>query len=274
VKRISVLLTLLLAAAATAVSAQDEAKRERPKALGGDQPPIASTAEVPALAPVEAIRRASVQGKYRNLLFAISVPQDVRTYGPFNDYGDSATTAWGGYSGLPRGYWVYVYPYWYVWGEASGDSAPKAGDRSWGPEQATGEPDTESAGDLRTAWASLGPDTQDEWLQLDYAQAIVPAAVIVHETFNPGALNRITITRADTEEVDVWKGDDPTPAGREKGVSIIPVSVETPTSRIRIHLDSKRVEGWNEIDAVGLIDHMGRTHWAVKATASSTYAEQ
>ena len=43
--------------------------------------------------------------------------------------------------------------------------------------------------------------------------------------------------------------------------------------RVRIELDSPGVNGWNEIDAVGLLDESGVTHWATSATASSTYAE-
>ncbi|MGH7149305.1 MAG: hypothetical protein ACREIU_01340, partial [Planctomycetota bacterium] len=35
--------------------------------------------------------------------------------------------------------------------------------RPWGPEQATGEPDTPGAGDHVSAWASLAPDGSGEW---------------------------------------------------------------------------------------------------------------
>src|SRR5258706_8055915 len=37
--------------------------------------------------------------------------------------------------------------------------------RSWGPEQATGAPDTFSAGDISTAWASREPNAGAEWLR-------------------------------------------------------------------------------------------------------------
>lgn len=56
------------------------------------------------------------------------------------------------------------------------------------------------------------------------------------------------------------------------GVSEIPVEVDFTTQRVRIHLDSPRVYGWNEIDAVGLVDQDGLVHWAVHAEASTTYA--
>lgn len=61
--------------------------------------------------------RASVGGKYRTLLREIRVPQDRGSYGYFTDYGHSTTASWGGHDNLPPGYWVYVYPNWYIWGE-------------------------------------------------------------------------------------------------------------------------------------------------------------
>jgi hypothetical protein len=110
-------------------------------------------------------------------------------------------------------------------------------------------------------------------LELEYDQSFKPTGVIVHETFHPGALNRITMFQSNTEETDAWRGTDPTPRSAEHGVSIVPVTVPFETNKIRLYLASKEVPGWNEIDAVGLIDGRGKTHWAVHATASSTYAE-
>src|SRR5262249_20892308 len=46
------------------------------------------------------------------------------------------------------------------------------------------------------------------------------------------------------------------------------------TNRIKVYIESTKVPGWNEIDAVGLVDAKGKTFWAICAEASSTYAEQ
>jgi hypothetical protein len=62
-------------------------------------------------------RAASAHGKYANLLQKICVPGDEQTYGAFNDWGYWDGTEWAGYSNLPAGYWVYVAPNWYIWGE-------------------------------------------------------------------------------------------------------------------------------------------------------------
>jgi hypothetical protein len=60
---------------------------------------------------------ASVKGKYRNLLRAISVPQDRQSYTDFREWGYYTGTEYYGYKNLPAGHWVYVYPRWYIWGE-------------------------------------------------------------------------------------------------------------------------------------------------------------
>ena len=38
-------------------------------------------------------------------------------YKDFTDYGYCECSAWGGHQNLPNGYWVYVCPNWYIWGE-------------------------------------------------------------------------------------------------------------------------------------------------------------
>ena len=62
---------------------------------------------------------ASVNGKYQTLLMTVYAPQDKAGYGAFNDWGYSTTTSWAGYTSLPPGYWVYVYPNWYIWKSVS-----------------------------------------------------------------------------------------------------------------------------------------------------------
>jgi hypothetical protein len=232
----------------------------------------ASTPKAPRALPLqESLEKARVDGKYAMLLRQFNAEKDFEKYGAFRDAGPRTFTDYAGLTGLPAGHWVYVYPYWYIWRDLAEKPTPA---RSWGPEQATGPPDTPGAGDFTTAWASLTPDGQDEWLMLEYAEPILPAAVLVHETYNPGALVRVTVFKLDGEEVEVWKGKDPTAQGAGRGVSEIAVDVDFKTNRVKIYLDSKAVPGWNEIDTVGLRDSGGKTHWAMGADASSTFADQ
>jgi hypothetical protein len=219
--------------------------------------------------PQQMLKKANVDGKYRMLLAQIKVDRDKEANGDFRDLGFRDRNQYGDYKDLPKGHWVYVSPYWYIWRDKASEQRPK---RNWGPEQATGEPDTNMAGDIVTAWASQTPDGQDEWLLLEYAEPITPTAVLVYETYNPGALVRVTAFRPDGEEVELWKGQDPTTPDNAMGVSEIPVKADFKTNRVKLYLDSRNVPGWNEIDAVGLRDKEKQVHWAAAAEASSTYA--
>ncbi len=234
-------------------------------------PSLTPQGEPPAVA-APAARVA--QNQYKTLLKTLEVPDDRTRYGDFYNYGYWSGTSYAGHDDLPAGYWVYLSPNWYIFKEAAeGPSAPQL-PRPWGPEQATGAPDTwPRSGDLTTAWASKTPDGQREWLELTYDAPIRPVAVMVYETFNPGAVDRVTGYDANGQEVELWSGADPTSAGSEKGISIIPLHPEFDLTRIRVYVDSPKVAGWNEIDAVGLLDAAGTTHWAKSATASSTYAD-
>lgn len=217
----------------------------------------------------DALKKASVNGKYQMLLRQFKVADDKDNYGDFSDYGIFQGTSYKGFDDLPKGHWVWVEPYWYIWRDVKADAGGK---RAWGPEQATGEPDTAEAGDFETAWASQSPDGQDEWLLLEYAEPVLLKEVHVHESYNPGAVTRVTAFKLDGSEVEVWKGKDPT-AGKDIGVSVLPVKDGFRTNRVKLYIESTKVEGWNEIDAVGLKDGQGKVHWAVAADASSTYAE-
>ena len=151
--------------------------------------------------------------------------------------------------------------------------APAAAKRGYGPEQATGKPDVELAGDNVNAWASLGADDREEWLVCEYENAVKAKAVSVYETYKPGALYKVTAFDAEGEEVLAWEGEDPTPRDKPKGISIIPIKLDFPIRKIKLYLDSPAVPDWNEIDAVGLEDVDGNKQWAITVEASTTYAQ-
>lgn len=303
--------------------------------LFGVASPLAGQEAAPGASetsPMVALDKASVEGKYAKLLRQIEVEDDAALYGEFYDWGYYTGASYRGFDDLPAGYWVWVKPHWYIWGESKGVAAPavleefpplvaakafleieargeppkeepilpvveppaapaapavpmaliplfeaapvKAAGRSWGPEQATGPPDTPAAGDYSTAWASKTPDGADEWLELSYEKPVELKKVLVHETYNPGALIKVVAYTSGEMDTEIWSGRDPVVDEGGKGVAEIPVDARITTQKIRIYLDSKAVAGWNEIDAVGLVDAKGVTHWATKAVASSTFADR
>lgn len=63
----------------------------------------------------DALKKASVDGKYSNLLHIIESKDDFQTYQQFSDYGFWSGKSYAGHQNLQPGYWVYAFPNWYVW---------------------------------------------------------------------------------------------------------------------------------------------------------------
>jgi hypothetical protein len=61
------------------------------------------------------MNQASLNGKYVNLLHVIEVPEDKIIYDAFCDWGYSYCDSYADNVDLKPGFWVYVYPYWFVW---------------------------------------------------------------------------------------------------------------------------------------------------------------
>jgi hypothetical protein len=89
-----------------------------------------------------------------------------------------------------------------------------------------------------------------------------------------GGTNMAEGIRAGITEHEAWTGTDPTPRTAARGTSIIPIKTKFPVQKVKLFFDSPAVAGWNEIDAVGLRSKDDNVQWAMKVTASSTYAQQ
>lgn len=219
----------------------------------------------------QALEKASVGGKYSNLLRKVDAAEDRGRYGDFNDYGHSTTGTYAGQTSLPPAYWVYVYPSWYLWEQQNATTGVSASGR-WGTNQVLGAPNTQGAGDIDTAWASKTADGQREWLETGFDQPVVATEVHIHETFNPGALTRLVGITPAGVQLELWKGVA-SAAGVPRRELVVPLTAPTTLQTVFLELDSPAVPGWNEIDAVGLRASDGTMHWASSARASSTYAK-
>ncbi|MEM7148145.1 MAG: hypothetical protein AAF591_23785 [Verrucomicrobiota bacterium] len=145
--------------------------------------------------------------------------------------------------------------------------------RSWGHEQAAGEPNTPRAGDISTAWAPKAQDGGEEWLQLDYEDAVDVSQINVIESHNPGAISKVTAIGEDGQEVVVWEGAMDPSETDELITSEFPVSQAVRANQLKVYLDTRRVSGWNEIDAVELVGENGRKQWAIGSSASSSFSD-
>lgn len=146
--------------------------------------------------------------------------------------------------------------------------------RDWGPEQAIGEPDSSMGRDSTTAWSPRKQNDGIQWLELLYPRMITAVGVTVFESYNPGALIRVTTFDAHGNESLAWDIDSPEQVNRSGGAVAIRFTQPVDTRRIRLYLDTDKVDGWNAINAVGLWSEDRQRYWAIDAEASSTYATE
>lgn len=155
-------------------------------------------------------------------------------------------------------------------------NGPRVGNSSWSIDQVLGAPDTSIVGDVATAWASATPDGQQEWIIVEFDKEVVAAKLDVIESFNPGAISRVSTVSALGTETVVWDvaGSSSTTTQLTNSImtsSSITFSNPVKSRRFKIEINSPKVRGWNEIDAVRLVDQQGNTQWASSAWASSSF---
>ncbi|MBL8134427.1 MAG: hypothetical protein JNL42_21380, partial [Anaerolineae bacterium] len=137
---------------------------------------------------------------------------------------------------------------------ASASGSSQYGSSSWTFEQATGEPDTASCGDIGTAWASA-TSTGKDTLVLVYAESVIPSQVNVYQTYNPGAIFRVELSSSATGEAfDLPDSADPVGNTACPGIFTLDISgITEPVDTVTIFLDQTLTGSWNEIDAVELV---------------------
>jgi hypothetical protein len=92
------------------------------------------------------------------------------------------------------------------------------------------------------------------------------------ETHTPGAISKIAAVLQNGEEVTIWEGvAESAEAPLE---TVFPVVGDIVARSVKLYLDTRRVAGWNEIDAVQMIGRDGTSQWASQSAASSSYADQ
>jgi hypothetical protein len=122
----------------------------------------------------------------------------------------------------------------------------------WSAQQATGAPNTQECGDFETAWASEASDGVD-WLEVGFETPVVPTRIDIRETNAPGSIVEVEVKDEAGQYYKVWQGE-PGVVAQCPRVFAVPVSgVPAKVVAVRIHLDQRESDTWNEIDAVQLV---------------------
>jgi len=112
--------------------------------------------------------------------------------------------------------------------------------------QATGAPTTAKS------WIPSSKDGTLEWLDLTYAQSVVPTGINIWESNGPGFVTKVeAFDQKKNGWLKLWEGIDPT-LGPPKVFSPTLAKTSLSTDTIRLTVNTK-VPDWNEIAAVALL---------------------
>jgi hypothetical protein len=125
---------------------------------------------------------------------------------------------------------------------------------SWSASQALGAPDVyPQHGDIQKAWASLGSDDRDEWIEVGFDRANRLSALEIYETFNPGAVSRVDLIAEDGRTITAFTAE-PEARGEASFRRRVDLGcTDDAIVAVRVHVASTAVAGWNEIDAIGAV---------------------
>jgi len=109
--------------------------------------------------------------------------------------------------------------------------------------------------DHPNAWASL-ERTSEEWLEVTFATPVVPTRIDIYEVYAPGSIGKVEVKLASGEYATVYST---TPGEAQTCPRILSFSVSNITEKIsvvRINVDQRVLQNWDEIDAVKLVGRL------------------
>ena len=120
----------------------------------------------------------------------------------------------------------------------------------WSASAATGVPNVNGCSDDVRAWASIEANGVD-WLELSYEKPVIPTEINVYENYGVSSIVKVEIVDLAGASHTVFVAE----ARRESCPRVlrIPVTFSSPDVGVRISLDQRVINDWNEIDAVYLI---------------------
>ena len=132
---------------------------------------------------------------------------------------------------------------------ATGSTEYSSGD--WAASQATGPSNVVGCSDNVLGWASLLPNSED-WLEVQYPKSVVPTHVIIYENFGTSSIVKVELRDINDTFHTVFVA---TPARVEcpRKLTIDISSIQVMIYGVRISVDQRSINDWDEIDAVQLI---------------------
>ncbi len=130
------------------------------------------------------------------------------------------------------------------------------GVKEYSAHQLLGKPNKcPDAGDSPCAWAAAhdGPDGGgEERLKVGYTHAMFIQQVAIAENFNPGAVERVYLYDIDGERHEVYHVTPKAAPASSRVLNVLFAKTDYAVNAVEIVLQCGQVDGWNEIDAIGI----------------------
>lgn len=109
------------------------------------------------------------------------------------------------------------------------------------------------------AWTpKIQNSTKEEWIHVIYKTPMKIRQVAIAENFNPGTITKVIVYDSDTRGHIVYRKNrneaPPRTTGRMFNIFMGLTSYEV--SSVKIYLNTSLIDGWNQIDAVGISDQV------------------
>jgi hypothetical protein len=116
-----------------------------------------------------------------------------------------------------------------------------------------GNPDTyPEYGDIQTAWAPKSPNAKAEYITVGFSRKQYVNSIKIYETYNPGAVVEVQIHNAESDNWEVVFSEEPIlDLPKESRINNISFPMTNYlVDQLKIIMQTQKVTGWNEIDAV------------------------
>ncbi len=142
------------------------------------------------------------------------------------------------------------------WASSVIDYSSQYSSTSWSAEQALGEPNTFSYGDIVTAWAPLNMNGTYEYITLGFDSFVYATEVMVRETDGSGFVYGLDLIDDKGVYHSISGVNDTSPDAISEFRILFP-QTDYLVSGVKIYVDTNLDSGWEEIDAVRLTGETG-----------------
>ena len=141
------------------------------------------------------------------------------------------------------------------WANEVADFSSEVSPKKYGSKQSLGEPSVYPSSDYNsTSWSPKKASSgKGEFIQVKFDEPIAIRQVVIVENHNPGAISRISIFSTGGGEHEIYT-TKPGEIDEEKRLLhvILPELTGFKVRQVRVELNTKAVEGFNCIDAIGV----------------------